>query len=153
VSASPKPAGPAVSVRTRVEWMDTDAAGIHHNTLVTRLAESAEAELMRRAGIEGYFAVAPRVRLEVSYEAPLVFQQPVTTQLAVERVGTSSLTFSFEVWGEAFGDRGRRRAATGRYVTVHVPGGVGSRGDRAPSDEAKSRPWPADWLTALRRGS
>lgn len=54
------------------------------------------------AGIEGYFEVAPRVRFEVSYESPLVFGQPVSTNLNVERVGTSSLTFGFEVWGERF---------------------------------------------------
>jgi acyl-CoA thioester hydrolase len=142
--------GPAVTVRGRVEWMDTDAAGVHHNTAITRFAESAEAELMRRLGIDGYFESAPRVRFEVSYEAPLRFGQEVSTVLRVERVGTSSLTLGFEVWGEERGDRPRRRAATGKYVTVHVPGGVAGRdGQPHEGEQTRSAPWPAAWLSAL----
>ena len=48
------------------------------------------------------------------------------------------MTFGYEVWGEAFEDRPRTRAATGKYVTVHVPTGA----DRA-------RPWPVEWTAAL----
>src|SRR5689334_5339695 len=54
-------AQPGFELRTRVEWMDTDAAGIYHNSSVMRFVESAEAELMRQRGLDGYFAVAPRV--------------------------------------------------------------------------------------------
>jgi acyl-CoA thioester hydrolase len=145
--------GAEVTVSGRVEWIDTDAAGIHHNSAIIRFAESAEAELVRGLGLDGYFEVAPRVRYEVTYEAPLFFGQPVSTVLNVERVGTTSLTFAFEVWGEEFNGLERTRAATGRYVTVHVPGGVarGAQGEDGDG-RARSAPWPAAWAEALGAG-
>lgn len=118
--------------------MDTDAAGHHHNTAITRWVESAEAELMRERAVAGYFGVAPRVRHEVDYEARLWFGQEVTATVAVERIGTSSMTFAYEVWGEPFEGRPRTRAAHGRYVTVHVPTGADS-----------AQPWPTSWRAAL----
>ncbi|MDP4501685.1 acyl-CoA thioesterase [Nonomuraea turcica] len=128
----------AVEHVMRVEWSDTDASGHHHNTAVTRFVEAAEAALMRERGITGYFGNAPRVRYEVDFEQRLFFGQQVTVMLHVEAVGTSSMTFRFEVWGEEFDGRPRRRAAAGRYVVVHAPRG-----------EDRSRPWPASWLTSL----
>ncbi len=77
------------STAPRVEWMDTDAAGHHHNTAITRWVESAEAALMRERGLAGYFGVAPRVRHEVDFEARLWFGQEVTATVVVERIGTS----------------------------------------------------------------
>ena len=131
--------------RSRVEWMDTDGSGHHHNTSVVRFVEAAEAALMREHGVTGIFGAAPRVRYEVEYPAPLWFGQEVTTVLVVEHVGTSSMTFRFEVWGEATTHHPRRLAAHGRYVTVHVPrDSLG--GDR------RSAPWPAEWRAALGAG-
>lgn len=71
---------PTVSVRGRVEWMDTDAAGIHHHTAIARFAETAESQLMDQLGLDEYFSQAPRVRYEVSFESPLFFQQEVTEE-------------------------------------------------------------------------
>lgn len=139
-----------MTVRSRVEWADTDAAGIHHYTAILKFAEAAEAALMRRLGLDGYFGSAPRVRVEVSFCSPLVFGQEVTTTLAVEKVGSSSLTLGFEVWGEEHNGQPRRRAAAGRYVTVHVPGGI--RPDAAVGVR-RSAPWPPDWAAALAGGA
>ena len=122
----------------RVEWMDTDAAGHHHNTAIVRFVEAAEAALMRERGLAGYFGTAPRVRFEADFESRLWFGQEVAATVALERVGASSMTFSFEVWGEEFEGRPRARAAVGRFVTVHVPSGSDS-----------SQPWPAAWVSAL----
>jgi len=133
--------GPAVATavhRGRVEWMDTDASGHYHNTSINRFVESAEAALMRERGLDGYFGAAPRVRYEVDFSAPLWFGQEVTATLVLERVGTSSLTFRFEVWGEEFDDRPRALAARGRYVTVYVPTGT-----------RQSAPWPEEWRRRL----
>lgn len=133
--------GPVVATsvhRGRVEWMDTDASGHYHNTSINRFVESAEAALMRERGLDGYFGAAPRVRYEVDFAAPLWFGQEVTATLVLERVGTSSLTFRFEVWGEPHDQRPRALAAHGRYVTVHVPAGT-----------RRSAPWPAEWRRRL----
>jgi acyl-CoA thioester hydrolase len=132
--------------RTRVEWIDTDAAGIYHNSTVTRFVEAAEATLMRERGLDGYFPVAPRVRFEVDFEAPLFFGQDVTAVVELVRLGTSSMRFEFEVWGEAHDGRLRRRAARGAYVTVHVGVNHAAAGHR---DGAGSVPWPAAWVAAL----
>lgn len=142
---SPEPVDGTVPARAvhrcRLEWWDTDAAGHHHNTAVVRFVEAAEAALMREHGIEGYFGAAPRVHYEADFASPLWFGQEVTTIVEVERIGTSSLTFRFEVWGEETDRRARTLAASGRYVTAHVP-----RGTRT------SEPWPEEWIAALRDG-
>ncbi|MFI6085786.1 acyl-CoA thioesterase [Streptomyces sp. NPDC051217] len=124
--------------RARIEWADTDAAGHHHNTAIVRLVEAAEATLMQERGITGYFGVAPRVHYEADFHARLWFGQFITVTLVIEHVGRSSLTFRFEVWGEETTDHPRALAATGRYVTVHVP--------RAAHTGV---PWPPEWLAAL----
>ncbi|MFD8723024.1 acyl-CoA thioesterase [Streptomyces sp. NPDC059629] len=146
-SAEDTPAELASAVhRCRVEWSDTDASGHYHNSAVVRFVEAAEAALAREHGVVGYFGAAPRVRYEVDFASPLWFQQEVTTVLAVERIGTSSMTFRFEVWGERTDGRPRRLAASGRYTVVHVP--PGKRGE-----ERVSAPWPAEWVAALTAAS
>lgn len=132
------------TLRSRIEWVDTDAAGIYHNSTVIRLVEAAEAALARAHGMDGYFPVAPRVRYEADFEAPLYFGQEVTTTVSVVELGTSSMTFGFEVWGEEFEQAPRVRAARGRYVTVHL--------DRSGPGRATSAPWPAEWVERLTAG-
>ncbi|MEV5012515.1 hotdog domain-containing protein [Streptomyces sp. NPDC055692] len=127
----------------RIEWIDTDAAGIYHNSAVTRYVEAAEAELMRSRGLHDYFGRAPRVRYEVDFEVPLRFGQQLTAVVELVQIGTSSMTFAFELWGEPFEGRPRCRAAKGRYVTVHI------EGDHSGRDPARSAPWPARWVHAL----
>jgi acyl-CoA thioester hydrolase len=134
----------SASLRSRIEWIDTDAAGIYHNSTVIRLVEAAEAALTRERGLDGYFPVAPRVRFEADFGAPLFFGQEVTTTISVTELGTSSMTFGFEVWGEEFEQSARVRAAHGRYVTVHL--------DRSGPGRPTSAPWPAEWVERLTRG-
>lgn len=98
--------------RGRVEWMDTDAAGIYH-TAVARYVESAEAALVRDLGLAGYFPTSPRVHYEVDFESPLRFGQEVSAHVDVVGLGASSMTLAFEVWGEAFDGRPWVRSAHG----------------------------------------
>ncbi|MFC5728052.1 MULTISPECIES: acyl-CoA thioesterase [Nocardioides] len=135
---------PTGTFRTRVEWVDTDASGIYHNSTVTRFVEAAEAALMRERGLDGYFPNAPRVRYEADFLAPLRFGQEATATVRLARVGTASMTWEFEVWGETFAGQPRVLAARGSYVTVHTGAGV-ARGDEARG----ATPWPAEWVTAL----
>ncbi len=131
--------GPYGVHRARVEWIDTDAAGIYHNTTVVRFAEAAEAELMRTHGVPGYFPVAPRVRYEVEFEASIRFGEEVETRVELIRLGRSSMTFGFEVWRNTEDGKPDRRAARGTYVTVHVP----------DKETGGSAPWPTAWRVAL----
>ena len=145
--ASADPTGHPVGVfRTRVQWIDTDASGIYHNATVVRFVESAEAALFAERGLDGYFPVAPRVRYEASFEAPLRFGQEVTSVVELVRLGHRSMTFHFEIWGEAHDGRPRTLAAHGSYVTVHIAG-------RHDEGDIRSAPWPADWVAALSSGA
>ncbi len=123
------------SYRSRVEWMDTDAAGIYHNSTVVRFVESAEAALVREWGLGSvYFPRVPRVRYEVDFLAPLYFGQEVVTELTVARVGSSSMRFDFTVRGAAFDGRDAVVAARGSYVVVHI--------DRSTGQACA---WPPEW--------
>ena len=131
----PSTATTATLERT-VEWVDTDAAGHQHNSAVLRFVEACEAQLFRDLDLPEYFPSAPRVRHEFNYRAKLYFGQRVTTTVVVDKIGRTSMTFSFEVWGEEFDGEPRALAAYGSFVTAHVARGAGA-----------ASPWPAE-LTA-----
>lgn len=116
-----------------IEWVDTDAAGHQHNSAVLRFVEACEAKLFRDLDLPEYFPSAPRVRHELNYQAKLYFGQQVTTTVVVEKIGRTSMTFSFEVWGEEFRGEPRALAAHGSFVTAHVAQGA-----------TAATPWPAE---------
>jgi acyl-CoA thioesterase FadM len=56
-----------IRVSYRVEWLDTNAAGVCHRTTVARFAEAAEAALHDALGIaDETFGSTPR--LDISFE-------------------------------------------------------------------------------------
>ncbi len=127
------------TVTRRVEWVDTDASGYHHNSLIMRLVEQAEHRLVRDAGIlEEFVRSAPRVRHEVDFTGRLSFGQEATATVVCERMGRASVTFAFEVWGEPRHGAPRYRAASGRVVVAHVPAGA-----------ERAAPWPDHLRAAL----
>lgn len=130
----------SATVSRVVEWWDTDAAGHQHNSTIMRHVEAAEAQLFRDLNIAGYFVVAPRVRQEIDFESKLYFGQGTTTTVRIVALGSASMTLEFEVWGDAFEGAPRRRAASGRLVSVHVPLGT-----------ERSAPWPPEVRDAIRR--
>jgi YbgC/YbaW family acyl-CoA thioester hydrolase len=82
-----------ITIRRRVDWIDTDAAGIFHWTTVFRMAEAAEAALHTALGLaERTFGVTPRVRVECDFHASARFNDLLDVQLNVTRVGRTSLT-------------------------------------------------------------
>lgn len=125
-----------VVLRRRIEWMDTDAAGIYHWTTVFRLAEAAEAALHTALGIADFtFGATPRVAVEATFARSLRFNDPVEVSLAVTRVGRSSVAYALAVDGEA------GRAAQGTVTSVLI--------DRA---SGRAIAWPDDIRAALRAG-
>ncbi len=103
------------SVRRRVAWMDTDAAGIWHYSTAIRLSEEAETELHRSLGIQHLtFGVSPRVRLEFDFSSSVVFDEEVETTISVARVGRTSVTYAIEMRA------GEREIARGSITTVLV---------------------------------
>jgi acyl-CoA thioester hydrolase len=124
-----------ISIRRRIEWMDTDAAGIYHWTTVFRLAEAAEAALHTALGIaDRTFGATPRLRATGDFHMPLRFNDVVDVRLEVTRVGRSSLTQTVEV------TRDGALAAEAEIVLCLI--------DR---ETGRATPWPDDLRSALGR--
>ena len=123
----------SVSIRRRVQWIDTDAAGIWHHSTVARWAEEAEAELHRQLGIIDHtFGATPRVVVEFEFRSPLRFDDVVDVTITVAKLGRSSITYLIEV------RKGETVAASGRMVAVFI--------DR---ESGRKRPWPEQIRRAL----
>jgi acyl-CoA thioester hydrolase len=125
-----------IVLRRRIEWMDTDAAGIYHWTTVFRLAEAAEAALHTALGIAGFtFGATPRVAVQATFAHPLRFNDPVEVALEVTSVGRTSVEYRVAIES----DRGT--AAQGSVKSCLI--------DR---ETGRAIPWPDDIRTALASG-
>jgi len=93
---------PALTTRRRVEFRDTDAAGIVHFSAFFFWMESAEHELLRAAGVhvfdplpDGGTASWPRVSAACDYKSAVRFGDEVEIRAWVADLGRSSVTFAF----------------------------------------------------------
>src|SRR5436309_11132513 len=83
-----------IMVQRRIEWWDTDASGVYHNTAAFRLLETAETLLLSRLGIlHDVYHRLPRARIEADFRAPLRFHDLVDVALEVQAIGRSSITY------------------------------------------------------------
>jgi acyl-CoA thioester hydrolase len=85
----------------RVEFRDTDAAGIMHFSAFFGYMEEAEHELLRSLGLsviqpdgEGTLSW-PRVSAECNFERPLKFEEEFRVEVRLARLGTKSVTYGF----------------------------------------------------------
>lgn len=116
-----------ISLRRRVQWVDTDAAGHYHFSAPLRWIEEAETELFERLGIGNLTAGhVPRVHFEVDYLQRIWFRDLIDVRLTVSQIGRSSLTFEFEVTAAGVS------ATAGRYVVVY-----------ADPNHHQGAPWPS----------
>jgi len=126
----------SITITRRIEWIDTDAAGIYHWTTAMRLAEAAEAELHTSLGIaQATFGVTPRVKVGFEFLRPVRFNDLVTVTLEVQRVGTSSVTQLVRI--EEHGEL----CAAGEIVACHIS-----------KFSNRACPWPADLRERLEHG-
>jgi acyl-CoA thioester hydrolase len=133
-SELPDPA--RVVLRRRIEWMDTDAAGIYHWTTVFRLAEAAEAALHTALGIADFtFGATPRVAVQATFARPLRFNDPVDVELVVAAVGRSSVEYRVAIAAEG------GTVAQGAVTSLLV--------DRATG---RAIPWPDEIRAQLSAG-
>jgi len=117
-----------ITIQRRVQWMDTDAAGIWHHSVVIRWLEEAEADLHRRLGVsDRTFGATPRVRTEFTFATSVQFDDLVDVTLTVSALGETSITYHLEV------RRGTTAVASGRVIAVLI--------DR---ETGEKRPWPDD---------
>jgi YbgC/YbaW family acyl-CoA thioester hydrolase len=95
---------PAPVFRTsrRIEFADTDMAGIVHFANFFRFMEAAEVEFLRSRGLsvvmhyEGQEISFPRVAASCDYLRPIRFEDVVEITVSVQRLGSKSITYAFE---------------------------------------------------------
>lgn len=102
-----------------VEFSDTDMAGIAHFSAFFRYMESAEHALLRSLGLSVFQRLGdddalsfPRVNVQCDYQAPVRCEDELDIAVSIERLGTKSVTYRFDI------SRGDTPVATGRMTSV-----------------------------------
>jgi YbgC/YbaW family acyl-CoA thioester hydrolase len=124
----------------RVEFGDTDMAGIMHFSNFFRFMEVAETEFLRARGLSvswfegGVKYGFPRVSAACDYKKPARFEDVLTIAVTVEKLGAKSVTYRFEF------ALGTEPIALGRMTAVYCraagPGRIESL-DLPPALRAK----------------
>lgn len=114
-----------ISIRRKVEFAETDMAGLVHFSNYFRYVEAAEAALFERAEYplirtggdvaEGW----PRVRASAHFRAPLHFGDTIEVQLQVDELKIKAIAFKFRIYRLRDGEE-PILAAKGRMTTVHT---------------------------------
>lgn len=91
------------TTKRRVEFAETDAAGIVHFANFYRWMEEAEHEYFRSLGLsimhqeeDGSLTSWPRVAADCTFEAPARFEDEIEVRLDVSHMGSRSLTIGVE---------------------------------------------------------
>ena len=108
----------------RVEFADTDMAGIMHFANFFRLMERTEHAFLRSLGTsvharhDGQTLGWPRVHVECDFRKPLCFEDEVEVELRVREKRERSLVYDFTFRKQHNG--GSEEVATGSFTTVCV---------------------------------
>ena len=84
---------------TRILFMDTDASGRIHYTALFRYFEATEIEFFREIGVlhQHPTTAFPRVHVECDYRSAIRYDDLLTFELSVGRVGNTSVQLKFRV--------------------------------------------------------
>jgi acyl-CoA thioester hydrolase len=102
----------------RIEFGDTDMAGIVHFANFFRFMEAAETEFLRARGLsvswreEGRRVGFPRVSAACDYTKPARFEDLLDIDVTLEKIGAKSLTYRFDF------SRNGEPIAVGRITSV-----------------------------------
>jgi YbgC/YbaW family acyl-CoA thioester hydrolase len=131
------PARAVFRTRRRIEFVDTDMAGIVHFSNFFRFMEAAEVDFLRDLGLsvvlewEGQPIGFPRVSASCDYLKPARFQDVLEITVSVRRVGEKSVTYGFEFSKDSADiARGQvtcvccRRLADHHYESMVIPPGI-----------------------------
>jgi 4-hydroxybenzoyl-CoA thioesterase/acyl-CoA thioester hydrolase len=109
---------PAFRTQRRVEFCETDAAGIAHFSVFFTYMEQAEHALLRHIGLsvvlndeEGEIGW-PRVNASCEYEDAVRFEDLLDVAVHIEHLGSRSVTYAFEFTREG------HEIATGKITAV-----------------------------------
>lgn len=131
-----------LSLVRRVDFSQTDAAGIMHFSAYFTFMEAAEAELFRDLGLpflwtEGETGFGfPRLDCQCAFRRPLQFDDLVETRLQIDQIRSGRLHYRFTFFNEA-----AQECAAGSMVTAFV--------SRSPDHSLTGCPLPERHRTAL----
>ena len=114
----------------RVEFGDTDMAGIMHFSNFFRFMEVAETDFLHARGLsvswrqDGVKLGFPRVAASCEYKKPARFEDVLTIAVFVENIGQKSVTYRFEFTRD--GETLAVGRMTGVFCRSEVPGQMAS---------------------------
>jgi acyl-CoA thioester hydrolase len=139
-------------LRDRVQFADTDMAGIVHFSNFFRYMERVEHDFFRSLGLsiwDGHNEVAPedrvgwpRVHASCDYRAPLHFEEQFVMELLIEEVRARTLRHRVRFWkldgnlaaeGVIVAACVQRDAATRKMKAVPIPERLRTRLEAAPA--------------------
>jgi acyl-CoA thioester hydrolase len=133
-------------IKKRVEFSETDMAGIVHFSNFFRYMEAAEASFFRELGFpliyrdENESRGWPRVRANASFQQPLYFGDEIKVHLFVKALKFKAIEFFFRIY-KIEGNQ-EIPVAKGSFTTVYVRRGTDSM-------EMQSIELPKDLLEKL----
>ena len=110
------------SITRKVEFAETDMAGIMHFSNFYRWMETVEHEFFRSLGLSIHMQVNgqsigwPRLEASCKFKSPLKFEETATIHLDIEEITDKTVTYRFDI--EKDGNEGIIRIAKGRMTTV-----------------------------------
>ena len=131
---------PVFRTTRRVEFADTDMAGMVHFANFFRYMEAAEVEFWRSRGLSVMMRQQqermsfPRVSASCDFQKPALFEDLLDVAVSIERLGSKSVTFGFEIsrGGELLA-RGQitavccRVSASGPLESIEIPSAIRER--------------------------
>ncbi|MBC8326129.1 MAG: acyl-CoA thioesterase [Verrucomicrobia subdivision 3 bacterium] len=134
------------NITRRVEFSETDAAGIVHFANYFRYMEHAEHAFFRSLGrsiVDSELDVGwPRVHCHCDFKKPLKFEDQVEIQLLVEAITSKSIRYQFrfcangtEVGRGGFTIVCVRRNEAGEMKAANIPPEIASLIEAAPEDK------------------
>jgi 4-hydroxybenzoyl-CoA thioesterase/acyl-CoA thioester hydrolase len=109
---------PCFRTTRRVEFRDTDMAGIMHFSAFFTVLESVEHEFLRSLGLSVVMEHSedklgwPRVSASCDFKGAVKFEDLLDIELTIARLGEKSVTYQFNV------DHQGRRVAEGKIIAV-----------------------------------
>ncbi len=106
----------------RIEFGDTDMAGIVHFANYFRFMEAAETAFLRSRGLSVSWADEthrygfPRVSVACDFVRPARFEDVLQIGVSIEKIGKKSITYRFDF------HRGDAELAVGRATSVYCRG-------------------------------
>jgi YbgC/YbaW family acyl-CoA thioester hydrolase len=136
----------------RIEFADTDMAGIVHFANFFRFMEAAEVEFLRARGLsvkmkwEGQSIGFPRVSASCDFSKPARFEDVLDIAVRIRAVGRKSVTYEFDFFngGEAVA-RGQITSVCCRVngdsplESIDIPAGIRARLEGEPTPREAPR--------------